>query len=1848
MTKINPFTNRPQADPSTDEELNSLREWDVSLNQTDQIEALTDNHYSTAFAIINTILTFKHLPTTEKDEKRDQLREALSRVNTQKIPDISLWISELIQNALDSTWGDDVGASKVELDFSENSFTFRHDGRPPQYVGYNKNEIQSMIQSGSTKKADLSKEGRFGIGFKYWTYYFRKVTLSSSGWDISWDKDQNIYEPVRTGDEKQGLTLKFTDPITKHGDREFTPYTVLAAQPSTIISGGMIRLVKGLALQPTPMNVVVRSNQDEIFKFSHEIEPHSFDSTSLGTPINYLMISNSITLSENGEQTIPVPMRLVGVDVAQLYEHLSSIDSADELSFDEVRGAQKDIATAITQEFADHDLPSVKPILQRHGEEAGVEWNSEESKAHAAEKETLKIKSMCLFDLSDGPTSHFLLNSLFPISHRWHNNRIVAASKNNDRVYFVGSYHTNEDRTSLSDRDLRNFGILHAQFVSFNLLMSLVAESDFRDVAQISSSTHRELLLSDSWTKDIVFASCVNEENESINLQNFTSFSAWPVVARGQEMVSQQYVPLGKVVRLRQHFDKLLSSEEASVKSWVQGIIEPDESCVYFTRMEGENQIPVWTPCYPHLASFTEEQFRPLLMNSEVPNASLAGNIQKTINDNRVEWPAWLPIPLSEIADESRKSWHTLDECRNYIILGGESNEVDEQEWPDEFTSSVHDKSVEEGMKSYTLVDGFSLPPNRKIDDLKVEDPGRGRLFQLSIEHLREEFEGFEEYIKNLLVEKAQNHTYWPAFCYSSEKHLLMIHQPTNHWRQTFICMNDSFSGHDKSLWSQKGGDFIPILDALQTEVQPREAGQYIENISDPSSKKYTHLVFDKNGGDWCNAFSNLKQWTPVQADQVPVFSECEYHYVDSSNISRNKPMAFVNVQAPVWPEDTSSEFKERVEAEIPPVPNILRAIHLPIDFKKDLVNQVPRPFRNRRSFADMYKMNLPNSAGFFRHIFNLVHRVDNPSQQRNNNSSDSHIERTPTERSMFENINDPASLAVHWKAALSDFAGPMCRNYAFMFHILSPATYAMERLIQQNESNQKLKSALILSAFEGLHSDRFEMPAGNRSFSPFFCAITRGEGNQQRLVIDKAKLGQLSQAQGNLAQIGKLSDNIFDEYKSEYVGFNSEVDEQVEFFDVPLYGSDVRFQENVYLPSVWSVSVADGTRKEGLVARMLLNATKDQNYFPFRELSYSNHYRHGGNERTNAVQKLRECLPRDYLDDDGDGLVFRWLFHPRGKAIDALVKEIVSEATKEGNTIILTIVESLFYWMQDVYPEDAELLRLKLRQWFSFCLPAWESVLSAEFYRDINEARANAHKETLLQGLRGCTSYQEGFDKVKEHPNRVLRYTPSASNWRRQNMTETNLVSSQSNLIMTEMGSIFGTVDSNETFNTGTGFGLLRTHFWCPLRREEISIFDNIPGDFNAHHDWEYVINGFEEVLKKAFESQSEAINSATFEEMGEVGEKDVDEQYSFLQDVVDWMYLHAPGLQEKLTSTGEQVMNFRPHVRVEYSEPTTALGLGNGMSGVVLGPAGWSVSFADHTLTFSTSKPRSKDNFSKKFDMLYGILSRVVPLLCGSTVDVRSIDINRIRNEFNVGNRSITRINPLKDFDDWHQHYSRDLIEPDQGFIQFFNGDDWRQRDGAEHLFSALEVNINTWLEQQYATKTEWKSELVKMYGNGMTCTLLDFRQPHLADQMASDMDRMMKVIRLHSGRGNKPTGVLDENQARTNNIGSKFMHIGNSLLVSPRGEHVGNRLNGWRLVAPPGHEGESFLSYLENHWQDIAYNDEVLDLDTIVLDEVVKQPDDDAIHDRRGSIILHKLHMLYILAYYRATAWVAEEEE
>ena len=116
---------------------------------------------------------------------KDDLDNRLKEVNPEATPGIDIWISELIQNALDATWGDKTGASKIKFEFKEQELIFEHDGRPPQYLGPGQNELMKMRESGSTKKADLSTEGQFGIGFKYWRYYFNQMKIETSGWQIT-------------------------------------------------------------------------------------------------------------------------------------------------------------------------------------------------------------------------------------------------------------------------------------------------------------------------------------------------------------------------------------------------------------------------------------------------------------------------------------------------------------------------------------------------------------------------------------------------------------------------------------------------------------------------------------------------------------------------------------------------------------------------------------------------------------------------------------------------------------------------------------------------------------------------------------------------------------------------------------------------------------------------------------------------------------------------------------------------------------------------------------------------------------------------------------------------------------------------------------------------------------------------------------------------------------------------------------------------------------------------------------------------------------------------------------------------------------------------------------------------------------------------------------------------------------------------------------------------------------------------------------------------------------------------------------------------------------------------------
>ena len=88
-----------------------------------------------------------------------------------------------------------------------------------------------------------------------------------------------------------------------------------------------------------------------------------------------------------------------------------------------------------------------------------------------------------------------------------------------------------------------------------------------------------------------------------------------------------------------------------------------------------------------------------------------------------------------------------------------------------------------------------------------------------------------------------------------------------------------------------------------------------------------------------------------------------------------------------------------------------------------------------------------------------------------------------------------------------------------------------------------------------------------------------------------------------------------------------------------------------------------------------------------------------------------------------------------------------------------------------------------------------------------------------------------------------------------------------------------------------------------------------------------------------------------------------------------------------------------------------------------------------------------------------------------------------------------------------------------------------------------------------------------------------------------------------------------------------------------MSANASHRGAQTNGWRLVAPLDSGYDNFLTYLKEYWSEL-FSGESPDLKRILIKGVVRHFSDDVGHDDYGNIVLHKLHILYILSFAAAT--------
>ena len=475
---INPTTTREQVYPSS-EDIEAFKNFDLSQAAEDTYEdRMTDKHYSVLFGMVNAIEEDKNMTAMAKREVFTALNDHLTGA-IDRAPSVALWLSELIQNAMDAKWYNGVGVSKITIDFSKTRIIFRHDGRPPQHLGHGKSEIIKMVHSGSTKRSDLNSEGRFGIGFKYWTYHFSSVSLSADGWKIGWDEKMNMSDIVQS-DVENGMELIFRGPKDKCSKllEEFQNSL------ERLFDGGLMRLIEGLAVEDSPIILSVCSNGKEQFKLVHKVLRERFIISENGSQgaVDFLRIENSLTLPDGLKIDTYIPKSLIAVDVKQFFGHSEAPHEAE-----------KKLIEALISEFEHTENLAIEEILKQEAGSSGLEWSSPENIRYSASQQIKLLKSICMFDLTPEIGAHHMMYSMFAIE-KVHNRHNRSKVRKTHRIFVKGTYKVNQERTSLGPLNLRNRAISFAQFHSGNLLMHLLSISSFREKYGISNKIHYQIL----------------------------------------------------------------------------------------------------------------------------------------------------------------------------------------------------------------------------------------------------------------------------------------------------------------------------------------------------------------------------------------------------------------------------------------------------------------------------------------------------------------------------------------------------------------------------------------------------------------------------------------------------------------------------------------------------------------------------------------------------------------------------------------------------------------------------------------------------------------------------------------------------------------------------------------------------------------------------------------------------------------------------------------------------------------------------------------------------------------------------------------------------------------------------------------------------------------------------------------------------------------------------------------------------------------------------------------------------------------------------------------------------------
>lgn len=510
---INPVTGKEQVYPD-ERDVDEFNKYD-NPGETERegkefVRGLADKYFSFLFAAMETKKIYDNFSFEQRVNQEKTFDAVLVDVS-QGSPRFSVWLSELLQNAIDARWGNGIGATDISISFNESEIIFQHNGRPPQYLGFSSNEFLKLIERGTTKKTSLKNEGKFGIGFKFWRYFFEEVSLECENWQINWNS-KNQLSKIMKSDVNSGLRMVFSIP-KKEYSQKFTDYQ---GSFQELFDEDLERLIEGIAVQTTPLSISISLEGEQKIKLIHEAEEKEY--SILDEKIRYYEIQNEL-ISENLEFNWYIPKKLIGYDSNKFHniEQFKSIKNLANCLEEEFR--IKGRSNAFTRDLLEEEYKQGHKEDTELPEEEEKLFDllmSDENLKNASLSHRKDIQTLCLFDISPEMSKHFMMYSLFSLSQKIgiYNNTIWK-NKKESRISYIGTYTINQERTRLEPSN-RNKAIVDAQLDSTYLLLNLISNEGFREENDIYDSIHLEILKSLEEEKfDREFMNLANELRDS-------------------------------------------------------------------------------------------------------------------------------------------------------------------------------------------------------------------------------------------------------------------------------------------------------------------------------------------------------------------------------------------------------------------------------------------------------------------------------------------------------------------------------------------------------------------------------------------------------------------------------------------------------------------------------------------------------------------------------------------------------------------------------------------------------------------------------------------------------------------------------------------------------------------------------------------------------------------------------------------------------------------------------------------------------------------------------------------------------------------------------------------------------------------------------------------------------------------------------------------------------------------------------------------------------------------------------------------------------------------------------------